>query len=146
MLKGLSKVLNGNLLKELCDMGHGDKLAIVDANYPARTMGKRVITYSGVSATALLEALVQVFPLDHITKEPVQLMQIEPEDRARGMPDPEIWGDFCEIICKEYGNVKQVGKVSRQDFYDMSKDAYLIIQTGEERLYGDLILVKGVVK
>lgn len=145
MLRNMSKLLTGDLLKALCDMGHGDTVAIVDANYPAQTMGKRVIAYPGVSATELLKAIVGIFPLDHIVPEPALLMDITPEDRAT-MPEPEIWGEFTGIVHGEYGEEKQVGKLSREGFYDASKDAYLIIQSGEERLYGNIILVKGVVK
>lgn len=146
MLKGVSKILNGDLLKALCDMGHGDSVAIVDANYPAQTMGKRVIFYSGINASELLQAMVDVFPLDHISKEPALLMELEPEDRVNGIEEPDIWRDFSDIIWREYGKDKVIGKISRQTFYNLSKDASLIIQTGEERLYGDLILIKGVVK
>ena len=78
MLKGISNILNGDLLKILSDMGHGDLLAIVDANYPAITMGKRVIEMPGVHAVQVLEAIMPLFPVDHIMKEPALLMDIEP--------------------------------------------------------------------
>lgn len=145
MLKGISKLLNGELLKQLCDMGHGDMLAIVDANYPAFTMGKKVIAYPGICATELLRALIDVFSLDHISDKSVLLMDMESRDIEQGMCEPEIWSDFIEIIRAAYGTEKVVGKISRQKFYEMSKDAFIIIQTGEERLYGNLILIKGVI-
>ena len=144
MLKNINKLLNGDLLKALSDMGHGDNLAIVDANYPAQTMGKKVITYSGVSATDMLKAVIEVFPLDHISKFPILLMDMEVEDRESGMENPIIWREFCDLIQYEYGDNREIGKASRQEFYDVSKNAYLIIQTGEERLYGNIILKKGV--
>ena len=144
MLKGINKLLTGDLLKALCDMGHGDMLAIVDANYPAETMAARLIKYPGISATELLSAIVEVFPLDHIVEAPALLMEMETVDRAFGMNEPAIWKDFAEIIEKEYGSEKKIGKVSRQEYYDLSKAGCLIVQTGEERLYGDIILIKGV--
>lgn len=144
MLKGINKLLTGDLLKALCDMGHGDMLAVVDANYPAETMAARLIKYPGISATELLSAIVEVLPLDHIVEAPVLLMDMEPEDRTSGMNKPSIWKDFAEIIEKEYGSEKRIGKVSRQEYYNMSKAGSLIVQTGEERLYGDIILIKGV--
>jgi L-fucose mutarotase len=79
-------------------------------------------------------------------EEPALLMEMEPEDRNSGMEEPEIWNELSDIVRKEYGQDKKIGKISRQKYYDISKEAYLIIQTGEERLYGDIILVKGVVK
>lgn len=145
MLKGMSKLLTGDLLKALCEMGHGDRVAIVDANYPAYTMGKRVIAYPGINATNLLEAIVEIFPLDHIVPEPVLLMEMTDEDKTC-IPEPAIWSEFSEMVHMAYGWDKQIGKLSREDFYEASKGAYLIIQSGEERLYGNILLVKGVVK
>ena len=145
MLKGMSKLLTGDLLKDLYDMGHGDRIAIVDANYPAYTNGKKVIAFPGCSATEILATILQVFPLDHIEAEPVLLMDMTKEDRAV-MDEPCIWAEFCSMIHREYGNDKKIGKISRNEFYEASKGCYLIIQSGEERLYGNIILVKGVVK
>ncbi|MEY8337950.1 RbsD/FucU domain-containing protein [Lachnospiraceae bacterium 62-35] len=144
MLKGISKLLTGDLLKGLCDMGHGDKFAIVDANYPAQTMGQKLITYPGIRATDLLEAIVKIFPLDHIVPYPAILMEMTDKDKEN-ISDPIIWTQFSDIIHTEYGNEMQVGKVSREEFYELSKKSYLIIQSGEERLYGNILLVKGVV-
>ena len=146
MLNGISKLLDGNLLKVLCDMGHGDEIAIVDANYPAHTFGNTVLSYPGVSATELLDAIIKIFPIDHISRNQAMLMEVEPEDRKIEKNDPVIWQDFRDIIQKQYGNNIRYGLLSRQDYYDESKKAYAIIQTGEERLYGNIILVKGVVK
>lgn len=146
MLNGINKLLDGNLLKELCDMGHGDEIAIVDANYPAYTFGNRVLSYPGVSATELLDAIIKIFPIDHISRNQAMLMEVEPEDRKAEKNDPVIWQDFRDIIRKQYGSNIRYGLLSRQDFYDESKKAFAIIQTGEERIYGNIILVKGVVK
>lgn len=145
MLKGISNILNGDLLKILSDMGHGDLLAIVDANYPAITMGKRVIEMPGVHAVQVLEAIMPLFPVDHIMKEPALLMDIEPEDRAAGIGEPEIFGEFREVLNREPGRNVAVGRCSRSAFYEMSKRAFAIIHTGENRLYGNLLLFKGVI-
>ena len=48
MLKGIDKLLTGELLKALCDMGHGNELVIADANFPAETVAKRLIRIPGV--------------------------------------------------------------------------------------------------
>ncbi len=145
MLKSQNKLLIGDLLKNLCDMGHGDKVAIVDANYPAHSMGKKVMAFPGISATKLLDAIVSVFPLDHIVVDPVVLMDVTEKDKGI-IGEPAIWREFSSIIYDEYGEETNIGKVSREEFYDISRDAFLIIQSGEERLYGNIILVKGVVK
>ena len=41
MLKGISPLLSPELLKVLCEMGHGDELVIADGNFPAESIGKR---------------------------------------------------------------------------------------------------------
>ena len=145
MLKGMSKLLTGDLLKALCDMGHGDRVAITDANFPAHTVSKMVLTFPGCSATEILATILPIFPVDHIEKEPVLLMDMTEEDRAE-MEEPGIWKEFCDIIRTEYGESRKVGKISRNEFYDASRGCSLIIQSGEERLYGNIILTKGVVK
>ena len=146
MLKGISKLLTGDLLKALCDMGHGDELVIADANFPAYTVGQRVIAYPGVNATTLLQEIVKVFPLDHAVEEPAVVLDLIPEDIARGYTHADIWDDFTEILQAEYGSDKHLATMERQAFYERTKKAYLVILTGEERLYGDLLLVKGVVE
>ncbi len=145
MLTKISKILTGDLLKILCDMGHGDKLAIVDANYPAFTNGKRVIQLPGVNADEFLKAITDIFPLDHVPEFPVLLMDMEPKDKAAGMADPELWGIFEKIVSESYDG-KKTGKIARNDFYKTSQECYAIVQTGESRLYGNIILAKGVVK
>lgn len=142
MLKNVPSILNGDILKVLCDMGHGDSLAIVDANYPAMTMGKRVIQVPGCTATDMLRAVMTYFPLDHIMENPALLMAIEEKDRESfGGKDPEIFSQFDAIIDQASGML--TSQVPRQDFYERSKNSYCIIQTGEERLYGDIIIFKG---
>ena len=34
MLKGISPLLSPELLKALCEMGHGDEIILADANFP----------------------------------------------------------------------------------------------------------------
>ncbi len=145
MLNSISKLLTGDLLKILCDMGHGDKIAIVDANFPAATNGKRVLQFPGVNADDLLKAVIPLFPLDHVSDYAARLMDMDPKDKAAGMAEPELWSVFSKIVSDTYPD-KKTGFVSRDDFYQWARDSYAVIQTGEARLYGNIILVKGVVK
>ena len=146
MLKGISKLLTGDLLKALCDMGHGDTLVIADANFPAESVAKRLIRYPGVDGAALLEAIAEVFPLDTYVESPAEVMDLTDGDKAAGMPTPVIWGAYTEILQQHYAADTNLGLVERFAFYEKAKAAYLVIQTGEERQYGNLILSKGVVK
>ncbi len=144
MLKGISKILTGDMLKMLSDMGHGDELVIADANFPAASVGQRVILCPGISERELLQAIVKVFPLDTAEDFPAVVMAVTPKDSAAGVK-AEIWDDYAEILKDGYGEGVELYAVARQEFYDRAKKAYLVIQTGEERLYGDLLLVKGVI-
>ena len=137
MLKGIDKLLTGDLLKILCDMGHGDELVIVDANFPAETCAQRLIRLPGIDGVRAAEAILSVFPLDTYSS-PAFVMDLTDGDKAKGMPEPEIWKPYEELT----GGFE---KLERYSFYERAKKAYAVIQTGEERQYGNLILVKGVV-
>ena len=64
MLKKLNPLLSPDMLYVLRAMGHGDELAIVDANYPAESAGPEVVRLDAVSATTALDAVLSVMPLD----------------------------------------------------------------------------------
>lgn len=146
MLKGISKLLTGDMLKALCDMGHGDTLVIADANFPAETLAKRLIRCPGIDGVTLLDAIAEVFPLDTYVDEPAQAMDLTDGDKVAGMPEPVIWGEYLTMLKKHYGEEAKLGLTERFAFYEKAKDAYLVIQSGEERQYGNLLLSKGVVK
>ena len=82
MLKGIPKILSPELLKVLAEMGHSDRLVIADGNFPAETMGKKaiVIRCDGHGVPELLDAILQVFPLDTYVDKPVNLMEVMPGD------------------------------------------------------------------
>ena len=145
MLQGISKLLTGDLLKALCDMGHGDELVIADANFPGERIARRLIRLPGVSGTELLRAIAPLIPLDSYSPAPALVMQLTDSDRAKGMPDPAIWGEYEAILREHYGEDTRVDTIERQAFYERAKTAYLVIQTGEERIYGNLLLAKGVI-
>ena len=139
MLKGIDKLLTGDLLKALCDMGHGDELVIADANFPAETVAQRLIRIPGIDGVRMAEAIMSMFPLDTYVDNPACVMDLTDGDKAKGMPEPVIWGDYRRITGMK------LGLIERFAFYERAKKAYLIIQTGEERQYGNLLLTKGVV-
>ena len=140
MLKGIDKLLTGDLLKALSDMGHGDELVIADANFPAETVAKRLIRIPGVDGVRVAEAIMSVFPLDTYVEEPACVMDLTDNDKAKGMPEPVIWSEYERVT-----GVNKLGLIERFAFYERTQKAYLVIQTGEERQYGNLLLTKGVV-
>ena len=144
MLKGIPKILSPELLKVLCEMGHSDRLVIADGNFPAETMGKDaiVIRMDGHGTCEILEAILQLFPLDTYVEHPVNLMQVMPGDPV----ETPIWEDYKAIVKKadERGE-SAVGEIERFAFYEQARTAYAIIATGESALYANIMLQKGVV-
>jgi len=139
MLKNINPLLTGTLLEVLADMGHGDDLVIVDANYPAQASGVHVIDLPGISATDVAEAVLSLLPLDDFVDKPAAVMQA-PNDT------PAIFGEFEAIIEKAEGRKIAVEEIERFAFYDRARDAFAIIRSGEKRLYGNIIFKKGVIR
>ena len=140
MLKGVSKIISPQLLKVLCEMGHGDEIVIADGNFPSENYGKRVVRADGIGGIEMLEAVLSLIPLDTYAPENFMLMQT-----VKGDPKPEIWGDYFDIATKADDNLRE-GYLERFDFYERAKQAYAIIATGEEAIYANIILKKGVIK
>lgn len=144
MLKGIPPILSPELLKVLCEMGHSDRIVIGDGNFPAETMGKNaiVIRCDGHGVPELLDAILQVFPLDTYVEKPVSLMQVMPGDTV----ETPIWDTYKEIVTKHDARGSgAIGEIERFAFYDEAKTAYAIIATGETALYANIMLQKGVV-
>lgn len=146
MLKGIPKILSPELLKVLCEMGHSDRLVIADGNFPAESMGKNsiVIRMDGHGACDVLEAILEVFPLDTYVDQPVNLMELMPGDVGR-IKTP-IWDEYARIVeANDERGEKAIGHIERFAFYEEAKKAYAIIATGESALYANVMLQKGVV-
>ena len=141
MLKGISPLISPELLKTLAEMGHGDEIVIGDGNFPAASMGKRCIRCDGHPVPALLDAILQLFPLDTFVQAPVTLMQVVPGSLPG---DPPIWAEFKSILEKHAPGTR-IGLEERFAFYERSRNAFATIQTGESALYANVILKKGVI-
>lgn len=143
MLKGISKKLSPELLKVLCEMGHGDEIVIADANFPSETFGARVIRADGISGADMLEAVLSVIPLDTYSNPNLILMQLMACDE--GKINPVIWDEYKKIARAADDNVN-VGNIDRFEFYERAKRAYAVIATGEEAVYANVLVKKGVIK
>lgn len=144
MLKNIPKILSPELLKALCEMGHSDRLIISDGNFPCESIGKNsiVIRCDGHGTCEILDAILKIFPLDTYTEKSVNLMEVMKDDNIK----TPIWKEYEKIV-EKYDNrgKKTIGQIERFQFYKEAKDAYLIIATGEEALYANIMLQKGVV-
>ncbi len=144
MLKGIPSILSPELLKVLCEMGHSDRIVIADGNFPSETMGKNaiVIRMDGHGVPEILEAILQVFPLDTYVDHPVRLMEKVPGDTV----ETPIWDTYKEIVAKhDQRGVQAVENIERFAFYEEAKTSYAIIATSEAALYANIMLQKGVV-
>lgn len=139
MLKNINPLLTGSLLAVLADMGHGDDLVIVDANYPAQASGVPVLDFPGISATEMAEAVLSLLPLDDFVDKPAAVMQAPNEV-------PSIFTEFEAVIEKAEGRAIMVDPIERFAFYDRAREAFAIVRTGEKRLYGNIIFKKGVIR
>ena len=144
MLKGIPEIFSPELLKILCEMGHGDRIVLADGNFPAESMGRdaKVIRCDGHGVPELLDAILRVFPLDTYVEKPVTLMQVVPGDPA----ETPIWDTYKQIIGKyDSRGDKTVGEIERFAFYEEARKAYAIVATGERAIYANVLLQKGVV-
>jgi len=143
MLKGIPKVISPELLKTLSEMGHTDTIVLGDANFTgenfARQAGCKMLRADGIGAVRLLDAILKLFPLDEDSENPVMLMAC---DKDLEIP---VWDDYKAIVNK-HDSRAGVGFYERQRFYEEAKKAYCIVQTGEEAIYANVILKKGVIE
>ena len=141
MLKGIDPLLSAQLLTILAEMGHGDELAIVDANFPAVSMGKRVVQLS-TSAVAALDAVLTLLPLDDFVDAPATVMAVV------GEPDavPETVREFQTKLNNAERRTIKVDRVDRFAFYERVRSAFAVVATAETRLYGNILIKKGVIR
>lgn len=141
MLKSIPPLLGPDLLAALRAMGHGDEIAIVDANFPAEYLGPDVIRLDGIPATDVLDAILTLLPLDDFVDEAAIGMAVVGDASAR----PPIFDEFSAII-KKHEPAQGFSTIERFAFYDRARGAAAIVQSGETRLYGNIILKKGVIR
>lgn len=142
MLKNIDPLLSPELLMVLRSMGHGDEIAVVDGNFPADSMAQRLVRLDGLTATAVADAILSVMPLDDFVPEAAWRMEVVGDPQA----EQPIFNEFRSTIARREGSAFHLAALERFAFYERAKAAYAIVATGEARLYGNLILKKGVVR
>jgi len=141
MLKGIHPLLSPDLLHALAAMGHGDSIAIVDANFPAASNAQRLIESRGSGAHAMLEAVLSVLPLDTRVTPAVFTMEVSGDPTA--VPPPVA--DFAAVLTDQGLADIEIGHLERQAFYERARAAFAVVRTGESRRFGNILLVKGVI-
>ncbi|KQR77885.1 RbsD/FucU family protein [Rhizobium sp. Leaf341] len=140
MLKGLSPLLSPDLLATLRAMGHGDEIAIVDGNYPALEHARRLVRLDGHGVVPVVDAILSVMPIDDFVDAAIFRATVK-QDRESLDPVHE------ELIacCARHEPGRTVVPLLGADFYPRVKAAHTVVQTSEPRLYGNMILRKGVI-
>jgi L-fucose mutarotase len=146
VLKNINPLLTPELLGVMAAMGHGDELAVVDANFPAasvalRTGHGRVVALPGASMPVAVRAILSLLPLDDFVDTPVRRMAIDnsPDDL------PEVQREVQAVIDEAAGRPWPTGALPRFDFYEAAGNAYAVVLTGERRYYGNVLIKKGAV-
>ncbi len=141
MLNLIPKILPSELVKHLLDMGHGDEIVIGDGNFPACALGVPVVPLNGHGAAEVLDAVLQLMPLDTYVEAPYALMEKVKGDTV----EPELWDAFREILTA-HGYAMEPETIERYAFYERCRKVFCVASTSELKQYGNIILKKGIVK
>lgn len=141
MLKNIPPILSPDLLHALRAMGHGDEIVIVDANFPAESSGPPVIRLDGLLATDVADAVLSLMPLDTFVEEQAFAMEVVDNPKKR----EQTHKDFDKLVKKHEPGMK-LSLLERFAFYERASQAFVIVQTGERRLYGNILLKKGIIR
>lgn len=143
MLKNISPLLTPSLLFGLAKLGHGDDVALVDANFPADRIAEQahaqLVQLPGLTTTQVLEAVLSVLPLDSFDSPCSWTMQVVGDGQAVPAPVAELrraLNDAGEDL---------PGNLERFAFYEQARSARLVVQTGDLRKYANILLRKGVI-
>jgi L-fucose mutarotase len=139
VLKNIPPILSPGLFYHMMCMGHGDELVLADGDFPVETFSHRTINAYGHEISALLDAILQFFPLDPFVEIPVAIMAPVEHDAE----EPQNWKKYRSIIANHDDRFKDFEYVERFDFYERAKKSYLVVASTEPD--GNLILKKGVV-
>lgn len=146
MLKNIPPFMDAELLWILAAMGHGDELAVVDRNFPTRsvaaeTVTGKLVTLEGMNAPDAIAGILALFPLDNFVPTPIGWM--DPVDQPGAMLS--VHQDVLAVCQKAEDRNVEHYVIERFDYYATAKKCFAVVQTSENRPYGCFILKKGVV-
>lgn len=141
MLKGLDPILGPDLLWVLAAMGHGDDLAVVDANHPAEriaaaTTTGRLVRLPGLTMARVVGAILSVLPIDDFEPAPLRRMSVV-DDPARV---PPIQAEVMALV-----GAAHVPGLDRFAFYEAASRSFAVVQVGDLRPYGCFLIRKGII-
>jgi len=147
MLKGIDHRLNAEVLYVLRSMGHGDILIISDMNFPSKSLAKETVhgellRMENISAPEAIKAILSVLPLDTFVEDFAGRIKVVDSPEKL----PPVQEEAMSAIMAEEGSGRNMVPIERFAFYDLARNAYAVIQTGEQRLYGCFMLRKGIIE
>ena len=146
MLININPILSPELLFTLRTMGHGDKLILADANFPADTMNKKVVRLDGVNIPDAAKAILSVLPLDSflVSQGKPAVCRMEVDEKPQELL--ESHREFIKVVKEVSGSNWKVGSIERQAFYEEAKKSFAIVTTTDARPFSCFIMTKGVIK
>lgn len=146
MLKGIDPRLSPDALYALALMGHGDTVVLVDSNFPTETIARqtvlgRVVRMDNLSLAQAAKAVLSVLPLDTFVDDFAMRMQVVGAPAEIPPPQAEVQA----AIDQAEGRARPMLGIERFAFYDLAAKSFAVVQTGERRFYGCIILRKGVI-
>lgn len=92
-----------------------------------------------VGVPPLLDAILTLMPLDTF-ESPAVLMDVTPEFKASGWTPP-VWDTYKRIVHSHDAREEvPFEMLDRFEFYNRAKRAFAVVATGEESLFGNIIL------
>lgn len=126
--------------------GHHAKILIADGNYPCSTAkGPNAavvslnLTPGLLTVSQVLEVMCSAIPIQE-----VNTMGIPADDPYALKGDPPAWSDYRRILSEQELDLT-LEPIDKWDFYEAvaSRDHVLTVQTGDQALWGNLLLTVG---
>ena len=142
MLMEISSLITPEIYEVIYRMGQLDELVIADANYSASAMSPKIVYSYSRESHVLLAEILKYFPLDVDEEFPVSVMSLD----FGIYEEPEIWSDYQHVLSKVPSPHPLIlNRISRNEFYQRSRNAYATIQTFDSRVMTNIIIRKGFV-
>jgi len=141
-----NRLLNAQLAHAIASMGHGDDLALVDANHPAEKIARattsgRLVHLPGLTMARAARAILSVLPIDDFEPQPARRMQVVGDATAI----PEVQAQVQAELDRALGRPEPFTGIERFAFYESAKQAFAVVQVGDPRPYGCFLFRKGVI-
>lgn len=144
MLINIDPLLTPDLLRILAAMGHGDVIAVADANFPAYSVAgdKPLIHIPCADTMQVLTAILGLFPVDTFDADPIRTMQVVGGDPST---IPEVVRRVQDQLLSRLEPVPAIKPIERHAYYAAARLATAVVLTGEKLPYGNFLLRKGVI-